>query len=40
MRSRVALVKGMRDIFKILIGKPEGNSPFDKPRHKLGYYED
>jgi hypothetical protein len=30
----------MRNIFKTLIGKPEGNRPFDNPRHKLGYYED
>jgi len=40
MRSHVALVEGKRNIFKNLIGKPEGNRPFDKPRHKLGYYKE
>jgi len=40
MRGRVALLEGITNIFKTLIEKPEMNIPFDKSRHKLGYYED
>jgi len=40
MKSRVALVEAMRNLFKTLVGKPDGNRPFDKPRYKLGYNAD
>jgi hypothetical protein len=34
MRSRVAFVEGMRNIFKTLVGRPEVKGPILKPRHK------
>jgi hypothetical protein len=34
MGDQVACVGDMRNIYEILIGKPEENRPFRKPKHR------